>query len=269
MMNAKIEVRGVEKVYPSAQGQLQALEDINLTVEDGEFLCILGPSGCGKSTLLRILAGLNQQSAGEVIVHATQNNHRPQNAVVFQEYAIFPWRTVKDNVSFGLEMRGAPKDVRETRTAHYLAKVGLAQFASHYPYQLSGGMKQRVALARAMASDPEVLLMDEPFGALDAQTRSVLQEELLRIWEDEKKTVVYVTHSIEEAIVLGDRVALMTARPGRVKNIYPVNLPRPRHLDVRVTTAYTQLAQILWEDLVEEVNKVMLMNGGGNGSGRK
>jgi NitT/TauT family transport system ATP-binding protein len=268
-MSAKIEVRQVEKIYPSAQGLVHALENINLTVEDGEFLCILGPSGCGKSTLLRILAGLNQQSAGEVILHATQNNHRPENAVVFQEYAIFPWRTVKDNVSFGLEMRGVPREERETRTALYLTKVGLKQFANHYPYQLSGGMKQRVALARAMASDPEVLLMDEPFGALDAQTRSVLQEELLRIWEDEKKTVVYVTHSIEEAIVLGDRVVLMTARPGRVKNIYPVNLPRPRHLDVRVTPEYIQLSQTLWEDLVEEVSKVMLAYGGTNGSSKE
>jgi NitT/TauT family transport system ATP-binding protein len=268
-MHPKIDVRSVEKVYPSEQGLIHALEDINLTVVDGEFLCILGPSGCGKSTLLRILAGLNQQSAGEVIVHTVQNGHRPQNAVVFQEYAIFPWRTVKDNVSFGLEMRGVSKVGRETRTAQYLAKVGLTQFAEHYPYQLSGGMKQRVALARAMATDPEVLLMDEPFGALDAQTRSVLQEELLRIWEDEKKTVVYVTHSIEEAIILGDRVVLMTARPGRVKNIYLVDLPRPRHLDVRLTPEYIQLAQTLWEDLVEEVSKVMLVNGGGNGSSKK
>jgi len=267
MMNAKIEVRGVQKVYPSAQGLVHALENINLTVEDGEFLCILGPSGCGKSTLLRILAGLNQQSAGEVIVHKTLNHNRPENAVVFQEYAIFPWRTVRDNVSFGLEMRGAPKEEREKRTTQYLAKVGLMQFADHYPYQLSGGMKQCVALARAMASDPEVLLMDEPFGALDAQTRSVLQEELLRIWEDEKKTVVYVTHSIEEAIVLGDRVALMTARPGRIKNIYPVDLPRPRHLELRVTPEYSRLAQTLWEDLVDEVNKVMLADGEGHGSG--
>lgn len=268
-MSAKIEVRGVEKTYPSAKGPVQALENINLTVEDGEFLSILGPSGCGKSTLLRILAGLNRQSAGEVTVRASQNGNRPQNAVVFQEYAIFPWRTVKDNVSFGLEMRGMSKEAREARTAQYLARVGLVQFSDHYPYQLSGGMKQRVALARAMANDPEALLMDEPFGALDAQTRSVLQEELLRIWEDEKKTVVYVTHSIEEAIILGDRVVLMTARPGRIKRIYPVDLPRPRHLDVRVTPEYILLAQTLWEDLIEEVDKVMLANGDGHGSDKK
>lgn len=265
-MSTKIEVRGVEKLYASPQGTVHALENISLTVEDGEFLCILGPSGCGKSTLLRILACLNKQSAGEVIVHKALQNHRPENAVVFQEYAIFPWRTVSENVSFGLEMRGVSKAERIERTDQYLQKVGLVQFSNHYPYQLSGGMKQRVALARALATDPEVLLMDEPFGALDAQTRSVLQEELLRIWEGEKKTVVYVTHSIEEAIVLGDRVVLMTARPGMVKHIYRVGLPRPRHLGIRNTVEYMQLAQTLWEDLVEEVDKVMIGNGVGHAS---
>jgi NitT/TauT family transport system ATP-binding protein len=256
-MNAKIELRGVEKNYQTDNGELEALKDINLNVVEGEFLCIVGPSGCGKSTLLRILAGLYQQSAGEVVVHTNGLTNRPVNAVVFQEYAIFPWRSVSDNVAFGLEMRGVPRSERDQRTSEYLAKVGLTQFANHYPYQLSGGMKQRVALARAMANDPEILLMDEPFGALDAQTRAVLQEELLRIWGEEQKTVVYITHSIEEAIILGDRVVLMTARPGEIKSIYEVDLPRPRTRKIRTTPEYNQLAQILWEDLVEEVNKVM------------
>jgi NitT/TauT family transport system ATP-binding protein len=256
-MEVKIEIHGVEKRYQTTQGEVEALSDISLKVDEGEFLCIIGPSGCGKSTLLRILAGLYQQSAGEVIVHTNGTEHRPVNAMVFQEYAIFPWRSVADNVAFGLEMRGVPRGERADRTSEYLAKVGLTQFANHYPYQLSGGMKQRVALARAMANDPEILLMDEPFGALDAQTRAVLQEELLRIWEEEKKTVIYVTHSIEEAIMLGDRVVLMTARPGKIKSIYEVNLPRPRTHNIRTTPEYNQLAQILWEDLVEEVNKVM------------
>lgn len=256
-MEIKIEIHGVEKRYHTAQGEVEALSDISLQVDEGEFLCIIGPSGCGKSTLLRILAGLYQQSAGEVIVHTNGTEHRPVNAMVFQEYAIFPWRSVADNVAFGLEMRGVPRGERAARTSEYLAKVGLSQFANHYPYQLSGGMKQRVALARAMANDPEILLMDEPFGALDAQTRAVLQEELLRIWEEEKKTVIYVTHSIEEAIMLGDRVVLMTARPGKIKSIYEVNLPRPRTHNIRTTPEYNQLARILWEDLVEEVNKVM------------
>ena len=256
-MDPKIELRGVEKIYQTAQGELEALSNINLCVDEGEFLCIIGPSGCGKSTLLRILAGLYQQSAGEVVVNKNGASNRPTNAVVFQEYAIFPWRTVSDNVAFGLEMRGVPRGECEKRTSAYLSKVGLTQFANHYPYQLSGGMKQRVALARALATDPEILLMDEPFGALDAQTRSVLQEELVRIWEEEKKTVVYITHSIEEAIMLGDRVVLMTARPGKIKSTYEVALPRPRSLQLRTTPEYNRLAQVIWEDLVEEVNKVM------------
>jgi NitT/TauT family transport system ATP-binding protein len=253
----KIELLEVDKVYHSKRGEVEALTDISLSIYEGEFLCIIGPSGCGKSTLLRILAGLYQQSSGKIIVHTNPANHRPENAVVFQEYAIFPWRTVLDNVAFGLEMRNVPRPERLKKTNEYLEKVGLTQFSHHFPYQLSGGMKQRVALARAMASDPEILLMDEPFGALDAQTRMVLQEELLRIWDEEKKTVVYITHSIEEAIMLGDRVVLMTARPGRIKHIYSVDLPRPRNLEIRTTPEYNQLAQILWEDLVEEVNKVM------------
>ena len=256
-MDPKIELRGVEKIYQTAQGELEALSNINLCVDEGEFLCIIGPSGCGKSTLLRILAGLYQQSAGEVVVNKNGASNRPTNAVVFQEYAIFPWRTVSANVAFGLEMRGVPRGEREKRTSAYLSKVGLTQFANHYPYQLSGGMKQRVALARALATDPEILLMDEPFGALDAQTRSVLQEELVRIWEEEKKTVVYITHSIEEAIMLGDRVVLMTARPGKIKSTYEVALPRPRSLQLRTTPEYNRLAQVIWEDLVEEVNKVI------------
>lgn len=256
-MSVKIELSGVEKIYQTPQGEVEALKDISLSVQEGEFLCIIGPSGCGKSTLLRILAGLYHQSAGDVLVHRNGVSDRPTNAVVFQEYAIFPWRTVSDNVAFGLEMRGVVSSERDERTAEYLSKVGLTQFANHYPYQLSGGMKQRVALARALATDPEILLMDEPFGALDAQTRAVLQEELLRIWEDEKKTVVYITHSIEEAIMLGDRVVLMTARPGQIKSTYDVPIPRPRTHKIRTTPQYNRLAQVMWEDLVEEVNKVM------------
>lgn len=264
-MTLKIELSGVEKIYKTPQGEVDALSDVNLCVEEGEFLCIIGPSGCGKSTLLRILAGLYQQSSGAVLIHTNGIGSRPANAVVFQEYAIFPWRTVSDNVNFGLEMRGVARKERAERTEEYLNKVGLIQFADHYPYQLSGGMKQRVALARALATDPEILLMDEPFGALDAQTRTVLQEELVRIWEEEKKTVVYVTHSIEEAIMLGDRIVLMTARPGKIKSTYEVNLPRPRKIELRASPEYNYLAQVLWEDLVEEVNKVM-MNGAGVGN---
>jgi NitT/TauT family transport system ATP-binding protein len=258
----KIEVRGVSKIYPTRQGTVEALQAINLTVEEGEFVCLIGPSGCGKSTLLRILAGLYEESSGKVIVNSATDNNRPLNAVVFQEYAVFPWRTALDNVAFGLEMRGIEKDKRREIARRHLKMVGLSRFADHYPYQLSGGMRQRVALARALANDPEILLMDEPFGALDAQTREIMQDELLRIWQANQKTVVYVTHSIDEAVVLGDRVVLMTAAPGRIKATYPIELPRPRETKIRNTIEFTQVAQLIREDLVEEVNKAQAFERG-------
>lgn len=234
---------------------MEALRNVDLTVEEGEFLCLLGPSGCGKSTLLRILAGLTRETHGDVIVRATTGDGRPDSAMVFQEYALFPWRTVRGNVAFGPQMRGVGRGSRKAISDHYLDKVGLREFADYYPYQLSGGMKQRVALARALANDPEVLLMDEPLAATDAQTRALMQEELLSIWEGDKKTVVYVTHSIEEAIILGDRVALMTRRPGHVKAVFPVGLSRPRELKIRTTVEFNTLARALWEALIEEVDR--------------
>jgi len=256
-MAIKIELNGVGKIFDTPQGTIEALRSIDLHVEEGEFMCLIGPSGCGKSTLLRILAGLCVESWGQVIVRDSERSDRPSNAVVFQEYAIFPWRTALDNVAFGLEMRGVPRARRLEIAREYLAKVGLTPFIDHYPHQLSGGMKQRVALARALAQDPEILLMDEPFGALDAQTRIVMQEELLRIWEEDRKTVVYVTHSIEEAIVLGDQVAIMTARPGQVKAFCQVDLPRPRELKLRTTAKFNALAQRIWEELAVEVSKTL------------
>ena len=256
-MAAKIELQGVGKIYRTAQGSVEALCAVDLTVGEGEFLCIVGPSGCGKSTLLRILAGLYKQSYGQVVIRNAATYGRPVSAVVFQEYAIFPWRTVLHNVAFGLEMRGIPKKERLQISRDYLDKVGLIDCAHHYPHQLSGGMKQWVALARALANDPEILLMDEPFGALDAQTRIVMQEELLRIWEADRKTVVYVTHSIEEAVMLGDRVVLLTARPGCVKAVYSVPLARPRDLDVRTTLEFNRLVQRIWEELKGEVDKAL------------
>ena len=262
-MRPKIEMRGLGKVYPTSAEPVVALEDINLTVHEGEFLCIVGPSGCGKSTLLRILAGLYERTSGQIVFHDAPEDGRPANSVVFQEYAIFPWRTALENVTFGLEMRDVPKKERTRIARSYLAKVGLERFADHYPYQLSGGMKQRVALARALANDPEVLLMDEPFGALDAQTRDLLQEELVRIWEaEERKTVVYITHSITEATMLGDRVVIMTAQPGRIKSIYEVDLPRPRSLKTRDTVEFTAASRIIRQDLVEEVNKAQALERG-------
>lgn len=252
-MPPKIAIRDVGKVYETGDGFIQALEHVDLDVDDGEFLCVIGPSGCGKSTLLRILAGLYEQSSGTIKTTPSDNGDPARNAVVFQEYAIFPWRNALDNVAFGLEMQGVAKGPRTEIARDHLAKVGLEDFAASYPYQLSGGMKQRVALARALATDPDILLMDEPFGALDAQTRMTLQEELLDIWEGDQKTVVYVTHSIDEAITLGDRVAVMTARPGRIKSQTVIDLPRPRHLSVRTTVQFNEIAQMLWKDLQDEV----------------
>jgi NitT/TauT family transport system ATP-binding protein len=262
-MKPKIEMSGLGKLYPTSKEPIVALENINLMVREGEFLCIVGPSGCGKSTLLRILAGLYEQTSGRIILHGAPDDGRPVTSVVFQEYAIFPWRTALENVAFGLEMRDVPKKDRMRIASHYLAKVGLERFADHYPYQLSGGMKQRVALARALANDPEILLMDEPFGALDAQTRDLLQEELVHIWEaEERKTVVYITHSITEATILGDRVVIMTAQPGRIKSVYEVELPRPRSLKTRETVEFTAISRVIRQDLVEEVNKAQALERG-------
>jgi NitT/TauT family transport system ATP-binding protein len=252
-MVPRIELLDAGKVYQTRQGGVEALAGISLSVDEGEFLSVVGPSGCGKSTLIRILAGLQEATSGEVRVQGAAGSGGPASAVVFQEHTLFPWRTALQNVAFGLEMRGVSRRERLRSAREHLARVGLASFEKHYPHQLSGGMKQRVGLARALATGPEILLMDEPFGSLDAQTRTILQGELLRIWEEERKTVVYVTHSIEEAILLGDRVVLMSARPGRIRRSYPVDLPRPRDLDVRTTAPFAAMTGEIWAELVEEV----------------
>ncbi len=256
----KVTLRGVSKLYEAKNRTTLAIDDINLEIQDGEFMAFLGPSGCGKSSLLRILAGLYEQSSGEVQVNRTHPD-KPLNAMVFQEYALFPWRTVLDNVAFGLENRGVGKKERTEIALHYLAKVGLSDFAHAYPHQLSGGMKQRTSIARAFASDPEILLMDEPLGALDAQTRYLLQEELMRIWEESRKTVVYVTHSIDEAVVMGDRIVLFSARPGRIKEIYKVPLERPRHLEMNRDPRALKLHEEIWHSLREEVQLTMQQEG--------
>ena len=257
MANSPKVVVGELSVTFEARGQtVLALDRVSLDVAAGEFLCVVGPSGSGKSTLLRVLAGLLKQSAGEVRI-AADHPGAPLTAMVFQEHALLPWRSVIDNVVFGLENRGVPRDEREARAREMLALVGLTRFAKHYPYQLSGGMKQRVGIARALANDPEVLLMDEPLAALDAQTRAIMQEELLRIWATLGKTVIYVTHSLEEALLLGDRVVLLTARPGRVSQVFPVDLGRPRGLEVRASPAYGALLEKIWSQLREEVVRAM------------
>jgi NitT/TauT family transport system ATP-binding protein len=252
----KVAVRDVSVTFESRGQTVVALDRISLEVAAGEFLCIVGPSGSGKSTLLRVLAGLLRQTAGTVHVSADRPG-TPPTAMVFQEHALLPWRTVLDNVTFGLENRGVPRAPREARAREMLALVGLTRFARQYPHQLSGGMKQRVGIARALATDPEVLLMDEPLASLDAQTRAIMQEELLRIWATLGKTVVYVTHSLEEALLLGDRVVLLTARPGRVSQVFPVDLGRPRGLEVRASPAYGALLDKVWTQLREEVVRAM------------
>lgn len=241
-------------------GVVTAFYNVNLEVLEGEFVCLVGPSGCGKSTFLRVVAGLLPVTSGEVKILpgvADGKMAKPLNSVVFQEYALFPWKTTLENVAFGLQMRGISKKERVDVARHWLAKVGLTKFEQTYPTQLSGGMRQRVGIARAFANDPEVLLMDEPLGALDAQTKLVLQEELLRLWEEQRKTVLYITHSLDEAVLLGDRVVLMTAHPGTLKQIFPVNLPRPRNLELTSRPEFGQQTFAIWQALQGEVKKAM------------
>jgi len=254
---AKVIARAARKVYPSLAGDVPAVVNFDMTIREGEFVCLVGPSGCGKSTFLRIVAGLETLSGGEVRIVPGPDPKLPLNNVVFQEYAIFPWKTVRDNVAFGLEMRGYGRAERHEIASTWLGKVGLKRFADYYPAQISGGMKQRVSIARALANDPQVLLMDEPLGALDAQTRAVLQEELLRLWEETHKTVLYVTHSIEEAVLLGDRVVLMTAHPGTNKSEFEVDLPRPRDIGTTSKPEFAALTGAIWEELRDEVRQAM------------
>jgi NitT/TauT family transport system ATP-binding protein len=254
---AAVEITGLRKEYRSSQGRVLALDDICLGVSPGEFVCVVGPSGCGKSTLLRILAGLDTQSGGLVRVEAP--GWSVVNAMVFQESGLFPWMNAEANVGFGLMTRGVARAQARERVEAALALVGLGRFRAHYPHQLSGGMRQRCAIARAFVTDPAMLLMDEPFAALDAQNRTLLQAELLRIWQDTRKTVVYVTHSIEEALLLGDRTVLMTAQPGRIKRIIDVPFARPR--DLMTLSASSELGALkleIWRALEDEVNRARL-----------
>jgi NitT/TauT family transport system ATP-binding protein len=248
-----ISVTHLNKIFNTTSGQIMALQDISLSIGEGEFFCIVGPSGCGKTTLLRILAGLDSSSSGTINIKST-NINRPINSMVFQEQSIFPWMTVIDNVSYGLHMRGVAKKERYEIAKHYIEMIGLTKFTHAYPSQLSGGMKQRVSVARAFANDPEILLMDEPFGALDEQNRILLQQELLRIWEGSRKTTVFITHSIDEALCLGDRIMVMSANPGAVKTIINNDLPRPRNIsEIRTSLQYNQLFQSIWLVLRDEV----------------
>ncbi|ADU50607.1 ABC transporter related protein [Thermaerobacter marianensis DSM 12885] len=249
----KIRIRGLRKEFVAGRRVIAALDGIDLEVAEGEFVCLVGPSGCGKTTLLRILAGLEKPTAGTIEV-AGSDPARPLQAMVFQEQSVFPWMTVRRNIGYGLALRRVPRAERERIVDHYLDLVGLTPFADAYPHQLSGGMKQRVSVARAFAVDPEILLMDEPFAALDEQNKLLLAEELLRLWEANRKTVLYVTHSIDEAIHLADRIVVFTASPGRIKAEVPVAIPRHRDLDtLRGHPAYAAAYQRVWQALRDEV----------------
>ena len=240
--------------YRTAKGErLLALDNINLQVRAGEFLCIVGPSGCGKSTLLHLIAGLHHQTSGQVLVDGKAvQGPGTDRILIFQELGLFPWLTVGQNVEFGMKMKGMSKAAREEKVRYYLRLVHLSQFRDSYTHQLSGGMRQRVALARALATEPDVLLMDEPFAALDAQTRDLLHDELERIWTETGRTIIFVTHNVREAVRLGDRVVLFTFRPGRIKREFLIGLPRPRHLE-DATVAKT--AGEVLQELREEINR--------------
>lgn len=244
-------VTGVSKIFVG-KSPVQALDDIRLSLTTGSFTCIVGPSGCGKSTLLRILGELETPTAGEVDNHLPEGRV-PRSAFVFQEHGVFPWFTVLQNVAFGEQMASVGRREREEHARHWIAEVGLTGFEDAYPHQLSGGMRQRIAIARAFSTGSPSLLMDEPLGALDAQTRTLMQEQLVGLWEAERKTVVLVTHSIEEALLLGDRVVVMSARPGRIKDVLEVPFGRPRSIEVESTPEFARMRQEIWESLRDEV----------------
>jgi NitT/TauT family transport system ATP-binding protein len=250
---AKICFEDVGKTFEIRSGPVTAVDSVTLEIAAGSFFVIVGPSGCGKTTLLRMAAGLETPTRGTITI-ARERADRPGNSMIFQGESIFPWMTVFDNAAYGLRMRNAPASEIDEVVGHYLSRTGLTKFAKAYPHQLSGGMKQRVSIARAFANDPEVLLMDEPFSALDEQNKTLLQEELLRIWEETKKTVLFITHSVDEAVTLGDKIMVMTAQPGRAKAIIDVPFPRPRNvLELRAEPAYGELVYHIWGQLRDEV----------------
>ena len=254
-MTPCIQAKDVSLTFrPKNREPVAALRELSLDVGKGEFVSIVGPSGCGKSTFLNILLGLIKPDTGLMQLDGSRISGPGQDrAMVFQEFGLLPWRTVIGNVELGLELKGVEVSVRRRRARELIEMAGLAGFESHYPHELSGGMKQRVGLARALATDPEVLLMDEPFAALDAQTRDLMQAELLQIWERTKKTVIFVTHSIEEAAYLSDRVVVMSARPGRIKQIIAVHLSRPRDYEMRLTSEFNDLKSKIWDVLKDEL----------------
>ena len=254
-MTGYIQGRNVSLTFrPQNRAPVRALGNFDIDVEEGEFLSIVGPSGCGKSTFLNILLGLTKPDSGDLLMHGKRiTGPGSDRAMVFQEFGLLPWRSVAHNIELGLELKRVPAVKRHAVAERLIELVGLSGFEAHYPHELSGGMKQRVGLARALATDPDVLLMDEPFAALDAQTRDLMQVELLRIWREAKKTVLFVTHQIDEAIYLSDRVMVMSKRPGRSKKIFAIDLPRPRDYEMRVTPEFNDLKLEIWNMLKDEI----------------
>lgn len=253
----KVKIDKVEKIYKGRNGDMVALNGVSLDIMENEFVCVVGPSGCGKSTLLNIIAGLLEPTSGSVYVDGKEvHGTGPERGVVFQQYALFPWLTVLKNVQFGLKLKGMSEAESREIAMKYLKMVDLEQFADSYPKELSGGMKQRVAIARAYAVDPSVLLMDEPFGALDAQTRTQLQSELIKTWQEQKKTCFFITHDVEEAVILATKVIIMSARPGRIKKIVDVNLPYPRTQEMKMELPFLDLKTYIWGEVYQEYLEV-------------
>ncbi len=259
---SRLSIQGVGRTFPGVNGGTPtlALQPTSLEVADNDFITILGPSGCGKSTLLRIVAGLDTPTVGQVLLDGQPvAGPGADRGMVFQSYTLFPWLTVRENICFGLREKGMPVAQQHEIAARFIGEVGLSGFESHYPKQLSGGMQQRVALARALANDPKILLLDEPFGALDNQTRALMQELLLSIWELHKKTVLFVTHDIDEAIFMANRCAVFSARPGRIKNELAIDLPYPRHYTVKTTPRFSELKAQVTEDIRVETLRAVQM----------
>lgn len=255
--NVKVKIDNVKKVFESRNGEVTALNGVSLDIMENEFVTVVGPSGCGKSTLLNIIAGLTEPTSGKVYTDNKEiTGTGTDRGVVFQQYALFPWLTVKGNVEFGLKIKGMPAKEAEEIAMKYIKMVDLEDFVNHYPKELSGGMKQRVAIARAYAVNPSVLLMDEPFGALDAQTRTQLQEELLQTWEQEKKTCFFITHDVDEAIILGQRVIIMSARPGRISEVVDINIPYPRTQETKMTPEFLEVKNHIWSRVYKQYLEV-------------
>ena len=249
----KIIIDSLTKNFSGRSGNITALDNVSLQIEENEFVCVVGPSGCGKSTMLNVIAGLEKPSSGKVLMDGIEiTGPGPERGVIFQQYALFAWLTVEKNVEYGLMIKKVPKPERKKIAKKYIEMVGLSDFSKAYPKELSGGMKQRVAIARAYANNPEILLLDEPFGALDAQTRSQLQEDLLNTWESEKKTCFFITHDVEEAVLLSQRIVIMSTRPGRIKEIVDVNIPYPRNQKTKLSKEFNDIKNYIWEQVYQE-----------------